>query len=35
MWPELLSRHRELSLGAGAYIKSNNALHAPKSGLVT
>jgi len=24
---------RELSLGAGAYITSNNAQHMPKSGL--
>jgi len=26
---------RKLSLCAGAYITSNNALHAPKSGLAT
>jgi len=33
MWPEHLFRCRELSLDAGAYITSDNNLHAPKSGL--
>jgi len=32
-WPECLFRYRELSLGVGAYITSDNALHAPKSGM--
>jgi len=32
-WPERLFRCRELSLGASAYITSDNTLHAPKIGL--